>query len=83
MKKIFLALVILFCFAMANAENCNFIGNKRSKKYHINTCQMVDRMADKNKICLTSSGEAKLLGFIPCKVCKPNLLSVELTNEEN
>jgi len=74
MKKAILLLVLcFFCSGMLRAEsNCNFIGNKKSKKYHTNTCRMVPRMNEKNRVCFVSSGEAEALGYIACKICKPN-----------
>jgi methylphosphotriester-DNA--protein-cysteine methyltransferase len=72
-KVVSLVILGLFCFNIAFADQpCNYIGNKKSKKYHLNTCRMVGRMEDKNKICLTSPTEAKILGYDPCKICKPN-----------
>jgi len=60
---------------MAHAEeNCFFVGNKKSKKYHVNneTCPAAKRMNDENKVCFVSPKEAEILGYIACKICKPN-----------
>lgn len=47
----------------------DFIGNKRSLKFHLPTCRFMP--AEKNRIYFKTREEAINEGFVPCKVCKP------------
>lgn len=47
----------------------NFIGNKRSLKFHLPTCRYLP--AEKNRVYFKSREEAVNEGYVPCKVCKP------------
>ena len=47
----------------------NFIGNKRSLKFHLPTCRYLP--AEKNRVYFKTREEAVNEGFVPCKVCKP------------
>ena len=47
----------------------NFIGNKRSLKFHLPTCKYLP--AEKNRVYFKTREEAINEGFVPCKVCKP------------
>jgi hypothetical protein len=47
----------------------NFIGNKRSLKFHLPTCRYMP--AEKNRVYFQTREEAISEGYVPCKVCKP------------
>jgi methylphosphotriester-DNA--protein-cysteine methyltransferase len=62
--------------ACLNKPLKQFIGSKKSKKYHTRTCRFVK--GDPNLFVeFESIGEAIHEGYKPCKVCKPN---EQLTN---
>lgn len=46
-----------------------YIGNKKSKKFHRQTCHTLP--AEKNRVELKSRGEAIERGYVPCKNCNP------------
>jgi hypothetical protein len=47
----------------------DFIGNKRSLKFHLPTCKFLP--AEKNRVPFKTREEAVNEGYVPCKVCKP------------
>lgn len=47
----------------------NYIGNKRSLKFHLPTCRWLP--LPKNRVYLRTREEAISEGFVPCKVCRP------------
>ena len=51
--------------------NYTYIGNKNSKAFHIETCDSVSIMSDKNKIIFQNREEAVNEGYTPCKACNP------------
>lgn len=48
-----------------------FIGNKKTKKYHRPNCRAVARIKDRNIIILHSTEEAVGKNYIPCGICLP------------
>lgn len=48
-----------------------FIGNKRSHKFHRDSCVWVLKMSPGNKVHFESREKAVQAGYIPCKVCRP------------
>ena len=79
MKKILLILALcFFCSGMLSAANTyDFIGNKKSKVYHKNTCWHIKQMNNDNIVYFDSAYEAKKEGYEPCGHCKPNLVKTE------
>lgn len=47
----------------------NYIGNKRSLKFHLPTCRYLP--AEKNRVYFKTRDEAVSEGYVPCKICKP------------
>ncbi|HUV03547.1 MAG TPA: Ada metal-binding domain-containing protein [Armatimonadota bacterium] len=47
----------------------NYIGNKRSLKFHLPTCRYLP--AEKNRVYFNTREEAINEGYVPCKICKP------------
>jgi len=48
-----------------------YIGNKKSKRFHLLTCRSVTQMSEKNKIEFSSREEAIENGYSPCGDCNP------------
>lgn len=48
-----------------------YIGNKKSKVFHLETCEAMDNMKDKNKVEFSKREEAVNSGYAPCKNCNP------------
>ncbi len=52
--------------------DCDYIINKKTKKFHLPDCEGVKDMKDKNKWYYTGDRQ-KLIdeGYVPCKICEP------------
>lgn len=48
-----------------------FVGSKKSNKYHYPSCRWAQKIKPENLVKFTSPEEATKAGYIPCKVCKP------------
>lgn len=77
-KGLFLLLFLLSFLLVAGpafaqgSKQPAFVGNKSSKKYHVTTCRMAKVIAPKNRIEFQNAKEAEDLGYVACKICKPN-----------
>lgn len=49
----------------------SYIGNANNMKFHKANCASVKKMADHNKVYLSSRQEAIDGGYVACKNCKP------------
>lgn len=49
----------------------NYIGNKKTGKFHTPNCKWVKRINSQNKVGFQSRDEAEKAGFSPCQVCNP------------
>jgi len=58
-----------------------YVGNMKSKKYHRQTCRYIKQMSCINIIYLNSSEEAIKKGYMPCKVCRPPIMSEDEDGE--
>jgi hypothetical protein len=81
MKKltICLAVILLGCivsYATANGSS-KLIGSFKSNRYHRENCIMVKRIELKNIRIFASPEEAIIMGYVPCKICKPPVKSKE------
>ena len=56
---------------MVTTVDVEYIGNRKSMKFHRLECESVRNMADKNKVPLSSRDDAIKMGFQPCGRCKP------------
>ena len=45
------------------------VGSSSSKKYHRPNCRYVSKIKPENRVYFTSQEEAKIQGYLPCKVC--------------
>ena len=52
-------------------DGVQYIGNKKSMKFHYPTCRSVTQMSEKNKIEFFSREEAVERGYKPCGECNP------------
>jgi len=48
-----------------------YVGNRRSKKFHLPSCSAVQKMSAENRVEFRTAAEAKAAGYVPCKLCKP------------
>ena len=48
-----------------------YIGNRKTKKFHLSDCKSVSEMNESNKVAISSRDEAIELGYAPCKRCNP------------
>ena len=73
MKKIFAAVVtVIFVTAtFATVLAGNYVGNAKSKKFHVANCSFVDRMKPANRVDFQTRDEAISAGYVPCKRCNP------------
>ena len=53
------------------SNNTQYIGNKKSMRFHSPSCRSVTQMKEKNKVEFSSREEAIDSGFIPCGDCNP------------
>lgn len=84
MKKPFLVLFLsLFCAGLLTAGiikaevNPEFIGNSNTKKYHRLKCRYIPSIDILHLRYFHSSKEAEIMGYIPCKICRPDLTKDE------
>ncbi len=52
-------------------EDIQYIGNKKSLRFHLPTCRAVNQMSEKNKVFFHSREEAIEGHYIPCGECNP------------
>ena len=52
-------------------EDVQYIGNKKSMKFHYPGCRAVSQMSEKNKVEFASREEAVDQGYRPCGECNP------------
>ena len=52
-------------------EEVQFVGNKKSLRFHLPTCRAVNQMSEKNKVFFSSREEAIENHYIPCGECNP------------
>jgi micrococcal nuclease len=50
-------------------EECSFLGNRHSRRFHQMTCPFGGKTAAKNRIIFKTSYDAYLSGYSPCKRC--------------
>ncbi len=55
----------------SDTTTSSYIGNKNSKKFHLDTCQSVSDMNENNKVIFNTRQDAVDKGYTPCKNCCP------------
>ncbi len=56
---------------IADHDEVQYIGNKKSQRFHLPTCRAVNQMSEKNKVYFSSREEAIESHYIPCGECNP------------
>ena len=69
MKKAIFTVVV--CFLICATANAQYVGSKKSDKYHIQECRWAKRISESNLVTFASVAEATHAEYQPCKVCKP------------
>lgn len=57
--------------ATTEPATVQYIGNKKTKKFHYTDCASVNDIKESNKVSLYNRDEAVNLGYSPCGRCKP------------
>ncbi len=56
----------------SNPENCTYVLNRNSQKFHLPSCESVSDMSEKNKIFSDEDRDTIVAkGYDPCKRCNP------------
>lgn len=69
--SIAILLFVLFAFVAVAAQATEFWGSVKSNKYHYPTCSSAQRIKPGNLVVFSSPNDARMAGYIPCKVCRP------------
>ena len=56
---------------MVTTADVEYIGNRKSMKFHSLQCESIRDMAEKNKVPLSTREDAIKMGFQPCGRCRP------------
>ena len=85
MRKIIiylLCILFLFYFATvaASASYKPFVGNKKTKVYHMEKCPYVDKMLDENRIYFNTRKHAERSGYRACNYCKDGVVESGSSN---
>ncbi len=75
-KRMLSGILLVVCLAMfsvpGEAVDNAFVGNKKSKKYHLTSCKSVPKIKPENIMGFNSSTNAQDAGYKPCKMCDPD-----------
>jgi hypothetical protein len=71
MKRLLVAVLLVFVCVPTAISAAEFWGSKTSNKYHYPTCKWAKQIKQSNLIKFGSPEEAQEAGYIPCPVCKP------------
>ena len=55
----------------AVADTHTYVGSSGSDKYHYPSCTSAKKIKETNQVWFSDVAEAKSVGYVPCKVCKP------------
>lgn len=55
--------------ANGSEGEAKLVGSSSSKKYHRPNCRYVSKIKPENRVYFASQEEAKIQGYLPCKVC--------------
>lgn len=64
-------LVVFLATAFFGVASAQFVGSKKSNKYHKQECQWAQRISQYNRIEFRSAEDAIAAGYQPCRVCSP------------
>ena len=73
MRRVHISLMIavLALLAATQGMNAQYVGSKRSDKYHRSSCWYVQRIHAENLIEWSSVNDAISEGYVACRVCRP------------
>jgi methylphosphotriester-DNA--protein-cysteine methyltransferase len=73
MRRVHISLMIavLALLTATQGPNAQYVGSKRSDKYHRSSCGYAQRIHVQNVIEWSSVNDAISEGYIACRVCKP------------
>ncbi len=57
--------------ALSSGQEGQFVGSSTSKKYHRLDCRYATKIKPENKIYFSGDEDARLQGYLPCKICNP------------
>lgn len=57
-----------------DSDNCTFIGNSNTHKFHVPNCSWVEKIKPEHRVCFSNAGEAISSGYDSCKICHPMLI---------
>lgn len=55
----------------ASAAKAAYIGNSRTKVFHLPDCRWAGEISPANRVAFKSRAEAVNAGYRPCRVCRP------------
>ena len=76
-----LSIIFVLLFLVVSVNAAQFVGSKKSNKYHYPTCKWAQKINPSNLVKFNSPEEAIKAGYSPCKICKPPISSKAQTNE--
>ena len=56
------------------SDDCTFIGNSNTHKFHVPNCSWVEKIKPEHTVCFSNAGEAISSGYDSCKICHPMLI---------
>ena len=73
LKRVVVALFLSLCLVgPAQSQGTKeYVGSKKSNKYHYTSCQWAQKIKLENKVVFKSVKEAQQAGYVACKVCMP------------
>ncbi len=84
-KKVYLVIILLTILFLnysisftTIAQQGKYCGSRKSDKYHYPSCYWAGKIYPENKIWFSDACNAKSMGYVPCKVCKPPLCGQEI-----
>jgi hypothetical protein len=63
------SVVIFLLAAVVCAEQ--FVGSKKSNKYHYSSCPAAQKIKPGNLMTFSTAKYARAKGYYPCKICAP------------
>jgi len=58
-------------FSPASAGVHTYVGSSNSNVYHYPSCTASKKIKEANQVWFSDVSEAKGVGYVPCKICKP------------
>ncbi len=55
----------------SSSESGSYVANANTGKFHVSSCDSVNKMSEKNKVFFSSRDDAVNQGYVPCKRCNP------------